>query len=111
MGLFWSLVPARNQKKGLRLLKRDASKPLAFRIVVIDGHRSNEDSPVDHQGKMLVETVVNRYYQSRQVTVFAVRSGQLRGKLFLPPGLSTVPLLEIRYNEFDDNQQILKAQV
>ena len=38
MGLFWSMVPAPGQRKGLRYTVRNLHTPMKFRLQLFDGH-------------------------------------------------------------------------
>ena len=88
MGLLWSMKAAPGQKKGLRLLKQDVSKPFVVDVLLLRGH-------VEVKGKkdlvsagtvLLAKTTVYRSYLGRGVTAFKVTAGAVRGMLFVPPG-------------------------
>ena len=86
MGIFWSMEQAPGQKDGLRIMKKDTDTPMTAHISVYENHLSSETihktSP-----KPLCSTVIKRWYKAPGVKREIVRSGRLRGTLYLPPGM------------------------
>ncbi|KAJ7392139.1 hypothetical protein OS493_013511 [Desmophyllum pertusum] len=66
MGFLWSMMQAPGQRKGIRLAKKDVTKPYTIQLNCFDGHVSPEDGFVNRRGGC-VET------------------------LFLPPGSGPFP--------------------
>ena len=87
MGLFWSLQPAPGQKRGLRLMKRNARQPYDIQVNVLSDHATSVLDVLDHT-RRLAGVTVYRLYAARNVTAFDVCAGSLRGRLYLPPGKS-----------------------
>ena len=85
MGLFWSLRAAPGQKSGLFLKKRDARIPYVVNLSVVPEHLAADFIDTD-QCKALDSTTIYRLYAAPDITGFDVHCGQLRGRLYLPPG-------------------------
>ncbi len=88
MGLFWSMLPAPGQRKGLRYTARNVQVPLKFHIQLLDGHVQSHD-PADW--KILASKTVLRTYLSPNVVRTEVHVGRIRGALFLPKGNRKYP--------------------
>ena len=91
MGLFWAMFPADGERLGMRLMKKDVTTPFKININVRQGHikcttKKSFDSPVGLLGSLVVE----RWYKAPDVKRIEVRSGKLRGSLFLPSGKSAL---------------------
>lgn len=93
MGLFWGMKPAPGQMRGLRLIKRDIEKPFIVNLYVVSGHQPiiSQDDVSTNDDKILATINVERFYMAPDVTCFNVRAGNIRGKLFLPPGDGPFP--------------------
>lgn len=90
MGLFWSLKVLPGEREGIRLLKKDTSEPLRYKLLVYDGFV--EAAEVLQSGVTpLITKALNRWYRAKGVTVKIIRSGAVRGKLYLPPGTGPFP--------------------
>ncbi|XP_045161066.2 acyl-coenzyme A thioesterase 1-like [Mercenaria mercenaria] len=90
MGLFWSMRSSPNMPPGLRLIKNNASSPLVTDITVFLGHLTFEQTYNSNVKPMLQKTI-RRWYMARGVQKVRVRSGRIRGTLFLPPGQGPFP--------------------
>lgn len=88
MGLLWSMKAAPGQKKGLRLVKQDVSKPFVVDVFLLNGHvEINSKKDVDKTSDIVLgKTTIYRNYMGPGVTAFKVKKGAVRGTLFLPPG-------------------------
>ena len=89
MGLFWSMVQAPGQRKGLRLVKQDVTTPYEINLFVYDSHIDpfiNTDNV-----SVLSKKTVFRSYLKEGVRRVPVRAGRVRGALFLPPGEGRFP--------------------
>lgn len=87
MGLFWSMRTAPNMPVGLRLIKNNASFPLVTELSVFPGHLTFEQT-FHISVKHIAKKEIRRWYMAKGVQKIPVRSGRLRGVLFLPPGMS-----------------------
>lgn len=85
MGLFWSLKP---KKPFSRLLKRDVSTPLEFTVALYDSvHFGFESEGAECQSRQTVQ----RWFSAPGVQRQKIRTGSIRGALFLPPGEGPFP--------------------
>lgn len=91
MGLFWSMVPCPGQKEGIRLMKKNIDTPFQTLILVFDGHFSM-DEVREKTTEELCTSVIERWYKSADVTSYEVTDGNVRGKLYLPPGKSSLTM-------------------
>ena len=89
MGLLWSMKQAPEQKKGLRLYKRDVTKPYNGVLSCFDGHVTPHQEQPELQP--LSSTTFQRWYMADGVKRIPVREGRIRGTLFLPPGEGPFP--------------------
>ena len=83
-GLFWSMVPVKEARKGVRLMKKDVTTPFAINVYVLHGHQL-VNSKGSLEGAMCQE-VIYRWYMGPGVQRYPVKAGRLRGTLFVPPG-------------------------
>ncbi|KAG8512223.1 Acyl-coenzyme A amino acid N-acyltransferase 1 [Galemys pyrenaicus] len=84
MGLFWSLKP---EKAFKRLLKRDVNSPFCVTLDLYDSLYFQEldmEKPKDSQ-------TVQRWFKAPEVQRVPIRTGRVRGALFLPPGEGPFP--------------------
>lgn len=81
MGLLWALKP---EKPLLKLVKRNVLTPFVVELEVLDGH-DLEPWP------LLSRTLHERHFLGPGVQREPVRSGRVRGTLFLPPGPGPFP--------------------
>ena len=88
MGLLWSMKPAPGQKKGLRLLKRDVTKPYNVVANCFDGHVT---PPHETSLQPLSSTTFQRWYMAEGVKRMVVNNERFRGTLFIPPGDGPFP--------------------
>ena len=90
MGLMWSMKPLPGQRKGIRLMKKDVTKPYIVNLDVFDGHLGlgGEQESV---GEPLTSATFEKSYMKAGVRRIPVREGRLRGTLFLPPGYGPFP--------------------
>ena len=85
MGLIWSMGPVKGQRKGLRLSKSDVTKPYVVSLDVFEGHE-------DHaQSKQLACATFRRYFMGKGLRRIPVKSGSIRGTMFIPPGNGPFP--------------------
>ncbi len=83
MGLFWSMVPAPGQRKGLRYTARKLHVPMEFNLQLFDGHTQLQDGE-ELNRKILASKTVLRTYLAPNVERIEVHVGRIRGALFLP---------------------------
>ena len=86
MGLFWSMVQAEGQKPGLRLMKRDVTTPFTVELSLLDGHHHVTGDAILEKSRVLASDVASRWYMDAGVVRIPVRTGRIRGALFLPRG-------------------------
>lgn len=89
MGLLWSMQPSPGQRKGLRLSKKDVTKPYFVQLQLFDGHVEDVDTLEDLQP--ITSVTFEKWYMTDGVRRIPVRDGRLRGTLFLPPGKGPFP--------------------
>ena len=87
MGLFWSMKPAPGQRKGIRLMKSDVTKPYNIALNCFDGHVTPNESSL----QALSSETFQKWYMAEGVKRIPVREGKIRGTLFLPPGDGPFP--------------------
>ena len=85
MGLFWSMKPTLDMRKGTRLMKQDVNTPLVTRMYVHDGHLTAPD-PRHVSAQALATGEMRRWYMDPQVKRVEVIQDGVRGTLFIPPG-------------------------
>ncbi|XP_045161068.2 acyl-coenzyme A thioesterase 1-like [Mercenaria mercenaria] len=90
MGLFWSIRSSPSMPQGLKLVKRNASSALLTELTVFPGQLTFEQTYNSNVKPMLQKTM-RRWYMARGVQKIPVRSGRIRGTLFLPPGRGPFP--------------------
>ena len=89
MGLLWSMQLSPGQRKGLRLSKKDVTKPYFVQLQLFDGHVQDVTNLEDLQS--LTSVTFEKWYMADGVRRIPVRDGRLRGTLFLPPGEGPFP--------------------
>ena len=87
MGLLWSMKPAPGQRKGIRLMKSDVTKPYNIVLNCFDDHVTPSESSL----KPLSSVTFQKWYMAEGVKRFPVREGRIRGTLFIPPGDGPFP--------------------
>ena len=88
MGLLWSMKPAPGQQKGLRLFKKDVTKPYNVALSCFDGHVTPQEvSP----RQALSSATFQKWHMADGVSRIPVREGTIRGTLFIPPGEGPFP--------------------
>ena len=87
MGLLWSMQPALGQRKGIRLMKSDVTKPFNIVLSCFDGHVIPNESSL----QLLSSETFQKWYIAEGVKRTPVREGRIRGTLFLPPGDGPFP--------------------
>ncbi|XP_060576286.1 acyl-coenzyme A amino acid N-acyltransferase 1-like [Ruditapes philippinarum] len=90
MGLFWSMQIAPGMPKGIRLIKKNASSPLLTNLTVFSGHFTLKQTYTLNVDQLCSKRI-NRWYIVKGVQKVKVRSGRIRGTLFLPPGKGPFP--------------------
>ena len=88
MGLLWSMKPAPGQRKGIRLMKSDVTKPYNIVLNCFDGHVTPNQSSLQQP---LSSETFQKWHIAEGVKRIPVREGKLRGTLFLPPGDGPYP--------------------
>ena len=88
MGLLWSMKPSPGQKKGIRLMKFDVTKPYKVVLDCFDGHTDPQESS---SLQPLSSNTFEKGYMADGVKRIPVREGRIRGTLFLPPGDGPFP--------------------
>ena len=91
MGLLWSMKPAPRQKKGLRLFKRDVTKPYNVALSCFDGHITPQGRQELSSLQLLSSATFQKWYMADGVKRIPVREGRIRGTLFIPPGEGPFP--------------------
>ena len=91
MGLLWSMKPSPGQRDGIRLLKKDVTKPYIVNIDVFDGHLHLEGERESVGAEPLTSATFEKSYMKAGLRRIPVREGRLRGTLFLPPGDGPFP--------------------
>ena len=95
MGFLSSMTQAPGQRKGLRLAKKDVTKPYSIQLNCFDGHVSPKDGFVNSLARnslqLIVSSSLEKWYMAEGVKRIPVREGRIRGTLFLPPGSGTFP--------------------
>ena len=95
MGFLWSMTQAPGQRKGLRLMKKDVTKPYIIKLNCLDGHLTPADgfvnSLANNSLQPLVSTAIEKWYIGEGVQRIPVREGRVRGTLFFPPGDGPFP--------------------
>ena len=86
MGLLWSMKPAPGQRKGIRLMKLDVTKPYNVEVS-FDDHISPNETP----SQPLSSGTFQKWYMAKGVKRSPVREGRFRGTLFIPPGDGPFP--------------------
>lgn len=89
MGLLWSMQLSPGQRNGLRLSKKDVTKPYCVQLQLFDGHVEDVANAEDLQP--ITTVTFEKWYMTDGVRRIPVRDGRLRGTLFLPPGKGPFP--------------------
>ena len=87
MGLLWSMKAAPGQRKGVRLMKSDVTKPYNIDLNCFDAHITPHESSV----QPLSSGTFQKWYMADGVKRIPVREGRIRGTLFIPPGDGPFP--------------------
>ncbi|XP_078367149.1 bile acid-CoA:amino acid N-acyltransferase-like [Oculina patagonica] len=87
MGLLWSMKPAPGQRKGIRLMKSDVTKPYNVELKCFDDHISPNETP----SQLLSNVTFQKWYMADGVKRIPVREGRIRGTLFIPAGDGPFP--------------------
>ena len=89
------MTQAPGQRKGLRLAKKDVTKPYNIQLNCFDGHLSPEEGFVNilakNNLKPIASSSLEKFYMSDGVRRIPVKEGRVRGTLFLPPGNGPFP--------------------
>ena len=81
MGLLWSMKPAPGQRKGIRLMKSDVTKPYNIVLNCFNDHVIPNESSL----QPLSSVTFQKWYMAEGVKRIPVREGRIRGALFIPP--------------------------
>ena len=84
MGFIWSLKPVPGQRDGIRLVKRDVTKPQQIELLLVNDHIQIVvyDGSIGH----LLKETVYRWYMAKGVERKEVKLTRLYGTIFLPEG-------------------------
>lgn len=88
MGLLWSMKPAPGQRKGLRLIKRDVTKPFNVKLKCFHDHISPSKGSVQQP---LSSVTFEKWYLADGVKRVVLNDKRFRGTLFIPPGDGPFP--------------------
>ena len=97
MGLFWSMLQVPGQRKGIRFITRDVTRPMEFKVSLFDGHVMSDgkaSSPKEATAKLpmpLANATILRTYLSENVERREISVGRMRGTLFVPKGIGRFP--------------------
>ncbi|XP_078366122.1 acyl-coenzyme A thioesterase 5-like [Oculina patagonica] len=95
MGFLWSMTQAPGQRQGLRLAKKDVTKPYNIELNCFDGHLSPKEGFVnmlkENSLQPIARSSLEKFYMAEGVQRIPVREGRVRGTLFLPPGKGPFP--------------------
>lgn len=86
--LIWSMKPAPGQRKGLRLIKRDVTKPFNVELKCFDDHISPSKGSVQQP---LSSVTFEKWYMADGVKRVVLNDKRFRGTLFIPPGDGPFP--------------------
>ena len=89
MGLLWSMQLSPGQRRGIRLSKKDVTKPYFVLLQLFDGHV--EDIAHTEDLQPITSVTFEKWYMADGVIRIPVRDGRLRGTMFLPPGKGPFP--------------------
>ena len=96
MGLLWSMQLSPGQRNGLRLSKKDVTKPYCIHLKLFDGHV--EDAANSEDLRPMTSVTFEKWYMADGVRRIPVRDGRVRGTLFIPPGKGPFPgMLKLLY--------------
>ena len=87
MGLLWSMKPAPGQRKGIRLMKSDVTKPYNIVLNCFDDHITPNKSSLQPLSRVSFQ----KWHMAEGVKRIPVREGRIRGTLFIPPGDGPFP--------------------
>ena len=88
MGLFWSMIQTkfRGKRKGFR--KMDTETPIVVDLSVHKGHLNSHTALQDDIP--MASTQVHRWYKADNVERIHVRSGNVRGVIYKPKGMTRI---------------------
>ena len=87
MGLLWSMKLAPGQRKGIRLIKRDVTKPFEVELKCFGDHIS----PNEGLQQPLSSVTFERWYMEDGVKRIVLKDQGFHGTLFIPPGDGPFP--------------------
>ena len=85
MGMICSMQQSPGQRPGLRLFKKDVTEPQVITFTVLDRHLNLDDIYI-FKPEPITSTSVKRLYMGPGVTRVPIRTGRIRGTLFIPKG-------------------------
>ncbi|XP_067680427.1 bile acid-CoA:amino acid N-acyltransferase-like [Haliotis asinina] len=92
MGLFWSMVPSLKHRRTTRLLIKDVTIPYDVRISVFSNHLDLESiQSASIKAGEIAATHITRRYLKNGVQRFPIKTGRIRGTLFIPSGDGPFP--------------------
>lgn len=91
MGLIGSLSSAPDKSKYTRFFKRDVENPSIVNLSVHNGHLATKELCSSDTKEPLASITHLRHYMAPGVQRIPVRTGRVRGCLFLPPGDGPFP--------------------
>ncbi|KAJ8309355.1 hypothetical protein KUTeg_014229 [Tegillarca granosa] len=90
MGLFWSMKQEPGYKRYIRIIKLNILETLRVNLSVYEGIHDWE-TVCKNELEPVASTFIDRWYKSKDVKRIRVKSGRLRGRLFVPPGDGPFP--------------------
>ena len=87
MGLLWSMKAAPGQRKGLRLIKRDVTRPFNVELKCFDDHISLNEG----LQQPLSSATFDKWYMADGVKRIVLKDRRFNGTLFIPPGDGPFP--------------------
>lgn len=95
MGFLWSMIQVPGQRKGLRLMKKDVTKPYIIQLNCLNGHLKPDKGFVNiiaqNSLQPVASAVLEKWYFGEGVQRIRVKEGRIRGTLFIPPGNGPFP--------------------
>jgi dienelactone hydrolase len=90
LGLLWGMEQAPGQRLGLRLMKKDVTRPYEISLAVHRGHLGLDDLQGNNVSP-IVSASFERMLMAEGVQRIPVKHGKVRGTLFMPAGPGPFP--------------------
>ena len=108
MGLLWSMKPSPGQRKGIRMVKSDVTKPYKVVLDCFDGHTDPQESS---SLQSLSSNTFEKGYMADGVKRIPVREGRIRGIIFLPPGDGPFPGAKRKIDVYLKKKLLVKSRI